>query len=299
MNTELTEDDLIGARVALKDAEQDNQYSTYIGIELEKLPLLNLWDSCFLAAIGIFYNREIPDAVQGLDWKELGKAIEKDIDDDTPALLLPLQQWICDQITISLKENEIRPLIIGRFINGQIDPKRTYIELDVLDDWFIIRGIHSIFDETEHFSDALIDSFSRLHDAVLAQRALLSAKLYSPNIELSDIIPKEEHIDVHLENWRLKGLLKRQSLITPQKRSSHGNAERFAKNREQVLGAAIHVITHWPEKCRNSSGKFEATKIANIIDSKSGLFWPDTGEPPLNRQKIEREISKWINSTVK
>jgi hypothetical protein len=76
---------------------------------------------------------------------------------------------------------------------------------------------------------------------------------------------------------------------------SHGNTERFAQNREKILGAALYVITQWPNHCHNSSGKFEATKIAEMIDSKSGLFWPDSGEPPLSREKMEREISKWIN----
>lgn len=79
----------------------------------------------------------------------------------------------------------------------------------------------------------------------------------------------------------------------------HGNTERFAQNREQILGAALSVITQWTEQCKNSSGKFEATKIAKLIDEKSLLFWSETGEPPLSLEKMEREISKWINKTGK
>lgn len=79
----------------------------------------------------------------------------------------------------------------------------------------------------------------------------------------------------------------------------HGNTERFAQNREQVLGAALSVLTRWPELCQNSSGKVEATKLANLIDEKALLFWPETGTPPLGRGKMEREISKWINKTGK
>jgi hypothetical protein len=75
----------------------------------------------------------------------------------------------------------------------------------------------------------------------------------------------------------------------------HGNAERFAKQREEVLGAALSVITQWPTECQNSSGKFEATKIAKLVDQKSLLYWPKTGEAPLGLEKMEREISKWIN----
>lgn len=74
----------------------------------------------------------------------------------------------------------------------------------------------------------------------------------------------------------------------------HGNAERHAANREQVLGAALSVVTQWPNQCQNKSGKFEATKIAKLIDEKSLLYWPETGEAPLGREKMEREISKWI-----
>jgi hypothetical protein len=79
----------------------------------------------------------------------------------------------------------------------------------------------------------------------------------------------------------------------------HGNTERFALNREQILGASLSVITQWPKQCQNSSGKFEATKIARLVDEKALLFWPETGEPPLSREKMEREISKWINKIGK
>jgi hypothetical protein len=65
-----------------------------------------------------------------------------------------------------------------------------------------------------------------------------------------------------------------------------------------ALGAALSAITHWTEQCKNNSGKFEAAKIARLVDAKSFLFWPETGEPPLNLQKMEREISKWINRVV-
>lgn len=78
----------------------------------------------------------------------------------------------------------------------------------------------------------------------------------------------------------------------------HGNAERYSGYREQILGAALSVIAHWPEQCKNNSGKFEAAKIAKLVDAKSFLFWPKTGDPPLTLQKMERVISKWINRVV-
>lgn len=79
----------------------------------------------------------------------------------------------------------------------------------------------------------------------------------------------------------------------------HGNTEINAQKREQILGAAMSVLANWPEQCRNSAGKFEATKIATRIDEKSLLYWPKTGEPPLSREKMEREISKWIKMAGK
>jgi hypothetical protein len=79
----------------------------------------------------------------------------------------------------------------------------------------------------------------------------------------------------------------------------HGNTELNAQKREQILGAALSVVTQWADQCQNSSGKFEATKIAKLIDEKSPLFWSATGEPPLSLEKMEREISKWINKIGK
>lgn len=295
-------------RSAIEDAERNSQYYEYILTRLEKLPLLNLWDQCFWVAIAMFYSYEIPDCVQGLDWKaleqayeiDIGEHTEIDIDENTLLLLLPLQQWLSDQISKSIKDKEITPVLIGKFLDdGRIDPKRTYLEAETIENWLQCRGIGNAMDEFEFMANEINDSIGRIHGIFMREAAFLSAKTYNPAIKISKIIIEENYGDVFIENWKLRGLLNRQSSASPSKRSSHGNAERFARNREQILGAAIHVIIHWPEQCRNSSGKFEATKIAAMIDSKSFLFWPESGEPPLNRQKMEREISKWINSNVK
>jgi hypothetical protein len=73
----------------------------------------------------------------------------------------------------------------------------------------------------------------------------------------------------------------------------HGNVEHNAKKREEVLGAALHVVTQWPESCRDNSGEFRATRIASTIDEKALLYWPDA-MPPLGRQKMEKLIGKWL-----
>lgn len=68
----------------------------------------------------------------------------------------------------------------------------------------------------------------------------------------------------------------------PAKLRPHGNAERFAKNREAVLFAAIQVKHNFPELCGAT-----ATQWAEVIDKQALKFWPDTGEPPLQRTTIE------------
>ncbi len=75
----------------------------------------------------------------------------------------------------------------------------------------------------------------------------------------------------------------------------NGHEERHAKNREEVLGAALAVMTAWPEKCRFNNGKINASAIADLIIEKSYNFWRETGEPPLKKDGITRLVSDWIN----
>ena len=63
----------------------------------------------------------------------------------------------------------------------------------------------------------------------------------------------------------------------------HGNAENHARNREAVLRAAIAVKEKFPDLCGETNRDW-----AKAIDEKALLFWPDTGEPPLTLDTIER-----------
>ncbi|MDE1714507.1 hypothetical protein PWG14_18545 (plasmid) [Chromobacterium amazonense] len=63
----------------------------------------------------------------------------------------------------------------------------------------------------------------------------------------------------------------------------HGNAERFAVNREAILKAAIYCKSKWPEQCGETFREWAA-----LIDQKASLFWPEEGEPPLSLDTIER-----------
>lgn len=73
----------------------------------------------------------------------------------------------------------------------------------------------------------------------------------------------------------------------------HGNAERHAAKREQVLGAAFAVLAKWPDECRDKKGEPLASKIAAKVDAMADLFWPDA-QPPLATESIANHLRDWI-----
>jgi hypothetical protein len=77
----------------------------------------------------------------------------------------------------------------------------------------------------------------------------------------------------------------------------HGNTEHNAGKREQILGAALSVLARWSDECKNGAGKIEATKIRELIESKSYKFWQEDGEPPMSTGEIEKLIRKWLKKT--
>jgi hypothetical protein len=76
----------------------------------------------------------------------------------------------------------------------------------------------------------------------------------------------------------------------------HGNAERHAANREQVLGAAFAVLAKWPEECKDAKGDPKASKIAALVDAKADLFWIDA-QVPLATDSIADHLRDWIRKT--
>lgn len=74
---------------------------------------------------------------------------------------------------------------------------------------------------------------------------------------------------------------------------SNGYVERHARNREQILGAAFAVLAKWPDECRDAKGELLASKIANLIEAKANLFWPNA-EPPLVVDSIAEHLREWI-----
>ncbi len=73
----------------------------------------------------------------------------------------------------------------------------------------------------------------------------------------------------------------------------NGYTERWAKDREQILGAAFALLAKYPDECRDKKGKLLASKIASLIEAKASLFWPDT-QPPLKVDSIADHLREWL-----
>jgi hypothetical protein len=80
------------------------------------------------------------------------------------------------------------------------------------------------------------------------------------------------------------------------KAKPHGNTEVNAIKREQVLGAAITAITHWPEACRRGDS-FNGYRIATLIDQKAPLWWQE-GVAPLSIDRMTRLINEHLKLPV-
>lgn len=290
-------EDIDYARVKDDILQEDYNHEDFICSQLEKLPLFSIWDSCFQVAFDMLYCGSIPDCINGLNKEELEAAADDNPNETFIALLQPVQLWLSDKILIAMKKNEIKPILLSISIDGKIDVKRTYVDLVALRYWFTFRGIDLSHDYDTYFLDHYQDTIGRIYALIIKEVKYLSGIIYEPQSRIHKYYDdkvnwEEKYLNLKIENRRLKA-------GNTQNIRPHGNIERFAKNREQILGAALSVIIQWPVQCQNISGKFEATKIAKLVDDKSYLFWPETREPPLSLEKMEREINKWINKSGK
>lgn len=69
----------------------------------------------------------------------------------------------------------------------------------------------------------------------------------------------------------------------------HGNVESNAQKRKPVYEAAIYCLANFFDQCSNN-GKVVGTRLAQVIDEKAPLFWPEDYEPNLKRSTIETLI---------
>jgi hypothetical protein len=178
-----------------------------------------------------------------------------------------------------------------------IDTKRTYIDLEQFHNWQYCRNLNAKPDEEDFEEDELLDkyirkSFSFLRGSIKAQASVLRAKIYLNDFNAPKVIQDEANAKVRLA---LDDLSKKN---VPTSKVPNAHSERHATNREQILGAALSVVTKFTVSCQNKEGKFEATKIAHMIDEKAYLYWRDTAEPPLSLSKMERIISDWLKKTA-
>jgi hypothetical protein len=274
-------------------------YNDYIYQEVMKIPLLNIWDMCAVAARDMFYNRSVPACIKNFDKEALKKI--KHTDKDTIALLIPIQKWMSEQIIKSITEKEVIPQIIGRSVEGKIDAKRTYIDLEQFHNWQYCRNLNSKPDlEDYEDDDELLDKYictsvNSLKESFKAQASLLRAKIYLREFKN----PKISNTRMESANTEIRMALDKTSQkTTPITKEPNKHSERHATNREQILGAALSVVTKFTVNCQNKEGKFEATKIAHMIDEKSYLYWQETGIPPLSLSKMERIISDWLKKVA-
>ena len=86
-----------------------------------------------------------------------------------------------------------------------------------------------------------------------------------------------------------------ESSLYPLKRP--GRAEGYAKDREEVLGAALAVLAQYRDKCVTSTGTIKGAKITKLVIDKAPLFWPSTHEPPLEPETIPKIINEWLKKT--
>lgn len=86
------------------------------------------------------------------------------------------------------------------------------------------------------------------------------------------------------------------STDAPTSERTHRRAEQFSGRRERVLGAALAVVTHWPDQCRGKHDKFVAQKIAELIEQKSLLLFDgdDDGEAPMTVRSMAEHIKHWL-----
>jgi len=278
-----------------EDAYPCARYSNYLYDLLGNLPLLNLWDVSYLYARAIYRDGYVPDCIKDLDQDLLQADLYS---------LRHIQKWLAEQLAKSIDNKEIGPRILGRFPDGRVDPEQTYIDNKEIDEWLECRSLGaSSSSESFYFNFDELRFLGKIHGDICSASQHLRASAYDTKF----LMPALDSIDTNnliLENAQLKGQIaylanRLQSIPQSFYKAPSGHEERHAKNREQILGAALSVIAQWPDQCQNSSGKFEATKIAKLVDEKSLLYWPEKAEPPLSREKMEREISKWINRTGK
>ena len=73
----------------------------------------------------------------------------------------------------------------------------------------------------------------------------------------------------------------------------HGNKLVNEDKRAQILGAAVGVLSEWRIQCLHGN-RVSASRVAEMIDEKAALWWPDTLKAPYSRKRMAEVISKYL-----
>lgn len=74
----------------------------------------------------------------------------------------------------------------------------------------------------------------------------------------------------------------------------HGNTLHNAVYREEVLGAALAILTCDPRAGRTQTGRVQATKLREAVETYAGRFWKNS-QPPLALATMEDLFRDWMS----
>jgi hypothetical protein len=161
-------------------------YNSFLNELLNNIPLLSLWDVCYLIAKKMVDEGSVPDDIKTIGLKQSG-AIESN-SDELPANLRIIQKWLSEQLMKSIDKKEINPKILGRFINGEINPQLTYLDDNETNAWFTCRSINISWHSKTFFSD--FDKFIKCYrEGILNLLNLLVSKAYDSDFKMPSISP--------------------------------------------------------------------------------------------------------------
>jgi len=266
----------------------------------EDIDLVSIWDISFVFAFDIFFDNSIPSTIKLKIKKDDFDELTEELTEKLKEGLLPLQQWMSEQIIKDIELGILEAKIISKSIDGKIKPKKSVVEN--LSGWAETRSIPlgAAYDDFVLSSEIAWDNVSvRIDEMSKSIHWHINDVMYE-----MDPIPYSEDIGIErdeldIENKGLRKKIKKLKRLGSQNKQPDRRGEHHSKNREQVLGAALSVLSNFPEQCRNIQGKVEATKVRELIDAKAPLFWEEVNEPPLSIEGIERLIREWINKTGK
>jgi hypothetical protein len=283
----------------------EGSFENYIRKKISDLQLINIQDVCIGIAVNLHIDFVTPDGIltkAQLKDLENAESVECfDFDGEFLEKLQPVQDWLVKKVCKAIQKKEIKPLVLRLEMNGDVDPKRTYVQDHKILRWFGNRGIETeVYCFKHDMYEVLGGVLETIYECIINQSQLLSDAINMRSTYRPKLVDLENNYSVQTEISELEQKVKKlqkelDKLKQPPKTNNY--AERHSKNREPVLGAALSVLASYPEKCKNKSGKLEATKIRTLIEEKAFLFWPER-EPSLSTENIERLLREWLKKTA-